>query len=81
MNQGASRGFGPIFHSVTTDFPDHRFGVVQEPVQHGAGSGGTIMDLRQRLSSILSRPTVCAAVSVLMMSTAAVNQTEWLAAR
>jgi hypothetical protein len=36
--------FDLILHSVTFPLDDHRFSVVQEPVQHGAGQGAVVVE-------------------------------------
>jgi len=33
-----------ILHPVTAAFDNHRLGVVQEPVQHGAGQGAVVVE-------------------------------------
>jgi hypothetical protein len=33
-----------ILHAVTLALDNHRFGVVQEPVQHGAGQGAVVVE-------------------------------------
>src|SRR5271170_7192197 len=36
--------FDLILHAVTLALDNHRFGVVQEPVQHGAGQGAVVVE-------------------------------------
>lgn len=38
------RCFDLVLHSVAPAFDDHGFGVVQEPVQHGAGQGAVVVE-------------------------------------
>jgi len=33
-----------IFHAVTLSFKDDRFGVVEEPIQHGTGESGVVVE-------------------------------------
>ena len=44
MNQSALGCFDLILHAVALPFDDHGFGVVQQPVQHGAGQGAVVVE-------------------------------------
>ena len=33
-----------VFHSKTLPFDGHRFGVMEEPIQHGTGESGIVVE-------------------------------------